>query len=97
MKEIVLSKEKTDKKTKFGIVVEEDFGLVIGSIIGNSELRFDQPVSLSEITNELREDNARRIKESMSETHSQSKTATELNLRPEYVSQIISQPIPQKR
>jgi hypothetical protein len=94
VKEIILTKEM-DKETQFGIIVEENFDLVLGSIINDNTFRFNQPVSLIEITRELRGDNVRRIKESFAETHNQSKTAVALNLRPDYVAQIVSQPIPQ--
>ncbi len=92
MKLITFTKKKAaDKKIQRGIFIEEDFGLVLGSILGDNVLiPFKQPTNLAELTKELKRDNTRMVRESLIKTQDIHKTTVELNLRPCYVSRITS-------
>lgn len=90
IKQIMLTDESNSKgKTKFGIFTDEDFNLLLGSVLKNIPVYFTKPINLKEIREELNEDNKRRITRSLAKTNSIERTAVNLNLRPDYVSNTV--------
>jgi hypothetical protein len=84
------------QKPRFGVSVSQDLNLAFGSIAGSSEFPFIQPLRLTELIEKFKEDDAEMVRESLAKNNNVSETAIALKLRPEYVSKIASQPIPQK-
>lgn len=93
IKQIMFTDKSNSKgKTQFGIFTDENFNLVLGSVLKDMPVYFTKPINLEEIRKELDEDNKRRINRSLAKTNNIERTAINLNLRPDYVSNAVRLP-----